>query len=246
MIGGVRCFRVIPRDVDPAKARRLLVHLHGGGLACVYEASLVADAARTPAISIDYRMPPDHPFPAALDDAVAVWTELAKSRDPRRMALFGSSAGGGLTMSTVLRLRELQTLLPAVLFVGTPVSDMTKTGDSYFTNAEIDNALGRYEGFVADTLALYAGGRERRHPLLSPVYGDLTGFPPTILVAGTRDLFLSNTVRAHRALRAAGTAAELHVFEGQSHADYLRGATIPEAADALREIATFFDRHLGE
>lgn len=92
--------------------------------------------------------------------------------------------------------------------------------------------------------ALYAGGADQRPPLLSPVYGDLRRFPPTILVAGTRDLFLSNTVRLHRALRAAGSVAELHVFEGQSHADYLKGAPCPEAADAPHELAVFLDQHL--
>lgn len=249
-IAGVRCYAVTPREVDPANANRLLVHLHGGafvlgsGFAGTQEAILVADAARTKAISVDYRMPPDHPFPAAVDDAVAVWTKLVEALDPRKMAVFGTSAGGGLTMSAVLKLKELAAPLPAAVFIGTPVSDMTKTGDSYFTNAEIDNVLGRYEGFLGDAFALYAGGGDLRQPLLSPVHGDLAGFPPAILLSGTRDLFLSNTVRAHRALRAAGVPADLHVFEGQSHADYLKAAPSPESADALREVARFFDAHL--
>jgi acetyl esterase/lipase/phosphoglycolate phosphatase-like HAD superfamily hydrolase len=249
-IAGVRCYVVTPREVDPANASRLLVHLHGGafvlgsGFGAAQEAILMADAARTKAVSIDYRMPPDHPFPAAVDDAVGVWRELVETRDPRKMAIFGSSAGGGLTMAAVLKLKELAAPLPAAAFIGTPVSDITKTGDSYFANAEIDNVLGRYEGFLGDAFALYAGGADLRQPLLSPVYGDLSGFPPAVLISGTRDLFLSNTVRAHRALRAAGVPAELHVFEGQSHADYLKAAPSLESADALREVARFFDTHL--
>jgi epsilon-lactone hydrolase len=91
---------------------------------------------------------------------------------------------------------------------------------------------------------LYAAGRDLKDPLISPVYGDLAGLPPTILISGTRDLLLSATVRTHRKLRAAGVTAELHVYEGMSHADYLVSFPGPEARDALREIAQFFDRHL--
>lgn len=91
---------------------------------------------------------------------------------------------------------------------------------------------------------LYAGSTDHRHPFVSPVYGGLRGFPPTVVISGTRDLLLSNMVRVHRKLRTAGVTAELHVFEGQSHADYLRAVPSPEAADALGEIAAFFDRHL--
>ena len=249
-IAGVRCFTVTPREVDPANADRLLVHLHGGafvlgsGVGAAQEAILVADAARTKAVSIDYRMPPDHPFPAAVDDAVAVWTELVETHDPRKMAIFGTSAGGGLTMAAVLKLKQQAAPLPAAAFIGTPVSDITKTGDSYLANAEIDNVLGRYEGFLGAAFALYAGTADLRHPLLSPIHGELSGFPPAVLISGTRDLFLSNTVRAHRALRAVGVPAELHVFEGQSHADYLKAVPSPESADALREVARFFDAHL--
>lgn len=250
-IAGVPCFTVTPKEIDEANKDRLLVHLHGGayvlgsGEAGPMEAVLVADACKTKAVSVDYRMPPDHPFPAALDDAVAVWKELLKDHKPSQLALFGTSAGGGLTMATVHKLKELGVPLPAVLMVGTPASDVTKTGDTYFTNADIDNGLGRYEGFIEDSLKLYAGDEDLKNPLISPVYGDFSGFPPTILISGTRDLLLSNTVRAHRKMRAAGVPAELHVYEGQSHADYLRAFKSPESKDALKEIAAFFDRHLG-
>jgi len=125
-------------------------------------------------------------------------------------------------MATVLRLKELKLALPAVMFVGTPASDCSKTGDSRFLNAEVDNSVGRYDGAIEDCLKLYAGGRDLKDPLLSPVYGNLAGFPPTVLISGTRDLLLSATIRARRKLRRAGVTAELHVYEGQSHADYLK------------------------
>ena len=146
-------------------------------------------------------------------------------------------------MTTMLRLKDLKLAMPAALFVGTPGADLSKTGDSLFTNAEVDLQLGRYEGRIEECIKLYAGGRDLKDPLVSPVYGDLSGFPPTILISGTRDLLLSATIRAHRKLRSAGVTAELHVYEGQSHADYLVGFPAPESRDALGEIAQFFDRH---
>ena len=249
-IAGVRCFEITPQTLSAAGANRLLVHVHGGayvlgsGEGGLLEGILVATACGTRVISVDYRMPPDHPFPAAVDDAVAVWKDLAARHDRSRMALFGTSAGGGLAMATVLFLKEHNLPRPAALFLGTPWTDLTKTGDSYFTHAELDNVLGRYEGFLEISARLYAGKTDLKNPLISPIYGDLGGFPPTILVTGTRDLFLSNTVRAHRKLRAAGVTAELHVCEAQSHADYLRAYPAPESREMLEEVARFSDQHL--
>jgi acetyl esterase/lipase len=251
-IAGVRCFEITPKTISATGANRLLVHVHGGayvlgsGAGGALEGILVATAAGTRVISVDYRMPPDHPFPAAVDDAVAVWKDLVARHDRSRMALFGTSAGGGLAMATVLSLKEHQLPLPAALFLGTPWTDLTKTGDSYFTHAELDNVLGRYEGFLELSARLYAGKTDLKNPLISPAYGDLAGFPPTLLVTGTRDLFLSNTVRAHRKLRAAGVKADLHVFEAQSHADYLRAFPAPESREMLDEVARFFDQHLAK
>jgi epsilon-lactone hydrolase len=248
-VAGVSCFRVKPAEVKPENRNRLLVNLHGGafvffsGEACINEAAMVAHYTKTEVLAVDYRMPPDFPFPAALDDSVAVWQELVKDHDPRKMALFGTSAGGGLTMSTVLKLKELKSPLPAALFIGTPASDITKTGDSAYTNEHLDNVLDTYDGLIAAAVKLYAGDHDMKDPLLSPVYGDLHGFPPSILFSGTRDLLLSNTVRAHRKLRQSGVEADLHVFEGQSHAQYFTYPS-PEADDAFGEIAQFFDRHL--
>ena len=249
-LASVRGFEITPAVTHPARSQRLLVHLHGGayvlgsGEAGTLEAILLATQCQTRVISVDYRMPPEHPFPAAVDDAITAWKELTARHNPQQMALFGTSAGGGLVMATMLRIKEQQLPRPAALFLGTPWSDLTKTGDSYFTHAELDNVLGRYEGFLELSAKLYAGGVDLKDPLLSPINGDLRGFPPTILATGTRDLFLSNTVRVHRRLRQAGVTAELHVAEAQSHADYLRGFPAPEARELLVEIDQFFNRHL--
>jgi acetyl esterase/lipase len=204
---------------------------------------LLADACKTRVLSIDYRMPPDHPFPAAPDDVLAVWKAVLKDHDPGKVVMGGTSAGGGLIMTTMLHCKADKLAMPAALFLGTPGADLSKTGYSVYANAEIDHALGRYEGRVEACLKLYAAGRDLKDPLLSPVYGDLSGWPPTILLTGTRDLLLSATVRTHRKLRAAGVPAELHVYEGMSHAYYLTSFPAPESRDALAEIASFFDRH---
>jgi epsilon-lactone hydrolase len=123
---------------------------------------------------------------------------------------------------------------------------MTKTGDTFFTNEMLDNVLVSNDGWLGDAAKLYAAGHDLRDPQLSPVYGDFAGFPPTILTSGTRDLFLSNTVRVHRRLRAAGVEAELIVFEGQSHAQYYADPFGPETKEHFAELAQFFDRHLAK
>jgi len=162
------------------------------------------------------------------------------------MAIFGTSAGGALTLEVILRAKEQGVALPGAISAGTPMSDATKTGDSFYTNELVDNVLVSRDGFCDAATAVYANGHDLKDPLISPVYGDMHGFPPAILTTGTRDLLLSNTLRAHRALRAAGVEAQLEVYEGQSHAQYLFDDRLPETAVAFGEIAEFFDKHLGK
>jgi acetyl esterase/lipase len=252
VVDGVNVFVITPEEIAPANRNRLLVHLPPGayvalqGEAGTGEAILMAYYGKITVVSVDHRRALDHPFPAALEDAVVVWRDVVKTHDPANTGLFGSSAGGGLTVATVFRLKELNLPLPGAIAVGSPVADMTKTGDTQFTNEYIDNVLVSYDTFWGACYRLYARGHDLRDPLLSPVYGDFTGFPPATLISGTRDLFLSDTVRVHRKLREAGVEADLHVFEGQSHCQYLvPQTTTPEAEEAYGEIARFFERHLG-
>jgi acetyl esterase/lipase len=250
-VAGVPCFLVTPRTVSERFKDRWLVHLHGGafvlngGEGCVTEAIWVADACKARVLSIDYRRPPTHPFPAAIDDAVAVWKALIERQDAGATALFGSSAGGNLTLATTLKLKQLGLPLPGALFAGTPATDLEKIGDTWSTLVGLD-PLGEYDGFIRACFEAYVPSGDFSDPLVSPVRGDLTGFPPTILISGTRDLLLSDTVRIHRALRAAGGNAQLQVYEGQSHGDYIAGDLVdaPESADAQTELFRFFDEHL--
>jgi acetyl esterase/lipase len=197
-------------------------------------------------ISVDYRMPPEAYFPAALDDGMTVYKSLLKTTSPDKIAVFGSSAGGALTLEMMLKAKQDGLPMPGAIAPGTPMSDVTKVGDTFVTNAKLDNVLVSPDGFCDAGTVVYAKGHDLKDPLLSPVYGDMSGFPPTILTSGTRDLLLSNTVRVHRKLRAARVEAQLQVFEAHSHAQYYRDDTSPEAKDAFEEIALFFDRHLAK
>ena len=243
---------VTPQVMPPENRNRLLVHVHGGcyvlggGEAATSEAIYMAAFGHFKVLSVDYRRPPEFPYPAALDDAVAVWKGALKMAEPKNMAIFGTSAGGALTLSMILRAKQEGLPLPGAIAPGTPMSDLTGTGDSFHTNFMVDNVLVGSDGRCDAMARLYANGHDLKDPMLSPVYGDMHGFPPAMLTTGTRDLLLSNTVRVHRKLRQAGVVAELQVYEGQSHAHYLRDGAAPETREAFEEIARFFDKYLGK
>lgn len=254
VITGVKTHIVEPKTIPEKNQDRLLLYVHGGGYilnggeGSVPEAMAMAHYAQMKVISIDYRMLPDHPFPAGLEDVVAVYKEVLTKYKPENIGMFGTSAGSGLTAAAMLKLRDLNLPKPAVVGLGTPFIDITGTGDSYQTNQDIDNFLVTYNGLLRSIAKLYAGSYDMKNPLISPIHGDFTkgDFPPTILTSGTRDLFLSNTVRMHQALRAAGVEAYLQVFEGCSHAFYLQVLDSPESKQAYQEMVLFFEKHLGK
>ena len=249
-VEGVAVHRVTPNDVDPAHADHLFLYVHGGGYvfgggdASVQEALFIASRARIPVLSIDYRMPPAHPFPAAVEDVVTVYRHVLAQRPARSLALGGTSAGGGLTLAAVHRFLALGLDVPGALYAGTPWADLTKTSDTLFTNEAVDRVLLTYDGLLRAAAELYADGHDLKDPLISPVYGDFAGFPPTYLVTGTRDMLLSDTARTHRKLRAAGAVADLNVYEGVSHADYLLVPDSPESQEVYAELNAFLLRHM--
>jgi acetyl esterase/lipase len=249
-IDGVGAYRVAPPEIDRRHQDHLFVYVHGGayvlnaGEAGLPEAMLIAARTKMPVLSIDYRMPPQHPFPAALDDVIAVWENVLATHLATSVAMGGVSAGSGLVLAAVHKLIGAGRQTPGALYAGTPWTDLTRTGDSYYTNEGVDRLLVSYDGILASAARLYAGVHDLTDPLISPVYGDFTGFPPTFLVTGTRDLFLSNTVRTHTKLRAAGVTADLLVFEGVSHGDYALEATSPESLLTYAELNSFLLQHL--
>lgn len=250
VIGGVPVFYLDPTDAD--KSRNVLLHIHGGGYvlnpgrAGIGEGIIMAGLAKIPVISVDYRLAPKFPFPAALEDCVAVYEGLLRTHEAKNIGVFGTSTGGGLCLALLLKLRELHLPMPGAVAALTPWTDLSKTGDSYLTNEGVDNVLVSYDGWLGEAAKAYAGNESFSNPLLSPVYGEWTDMPPILLVTGTRDLFLSNTVRMHRKLRDAGNVADLLVYESQSHGQYNLAPNSPEGRFHFGEMIKFLNRYLGK
>jgi acetyl esterase/lipase len=242
-IEGVRVYALTPSDVAPDD-RRVYLELHGGGFvmgggeACRAMGSMMAARVGLHTWAVDYRMPPDHPYPAALDDCFTVYRALLREREPHEIVIGGGSAGGNLSVALGLRARDEGLPLPAAIVVMSPAADQTHSGDTFQTNRGVDTSL---PPDVSVFGHLYAAGHDPTDPYLSPVFGDFSrGFCPTLIASGTRDLLLSNAVRLHRALRAHDVPAELHVLEAAPH-QMMAGT--PEDEELRREINRFIARY---
>jgi acetyl esterase/lipase len=250
-IAGVNVHWVNPPDIDEEHEGHLFIYIHGGayvyngGMAGLVEPALIAHHLQVQVVSIDYRMPPKHPAPAATDDVIAVWKELLRTRSYTSMAMGGTSAGGNIALASSQRFVGLGLAVPAALYIGTPTVDLNaEAGDSRYLNEGADRVLIKMGSFGVAAMNLYAAELGLNHPYVSPIFGSFAGLPPTYLITGTRDLLLSDTVRAHRALRRAGIVAELHVYEGQGHADYIVAMETPESAEHYAELNRFLFEHL--
>jgi monoterpene epsilon-lactone hydrolase len=244
LTGGGRVYEITPAGLDDGDDRVYLdIHgggfIHGGGELCATMAIGTALRMAARVWAVDYRMPPDHPFPAALDDCLAAYQALLAERSPGRIVIGGSSAGGNLAVALILRARDEGLPLPAAAVLMTPAADLTEAGDSHQTNLGLDPLL---PGSGKQSFLLYAAGQDLSHPCVSPLNGDFApGFPPAILTTGTRDMLLSDTVLLHRALRRAGIPAELHVTEAAGHGGFLGQA--PEDQEILGEVRRFAETH---
>lgn len=238
-IAGVPCYVSQPVGWDEA-AGAVYLYIHGGAFVfgggdfARAHAANNADKLDALCVSVDYRMPPDHPFPAAPRDCVAVYEALLERYPAKRIVIGGSSAGGNLAAAATLMIRDKGLPLPAGIVLLTPEVDLTEAGDSFRTNEWLDVVL---KGGLAECNALYAGAAPLNDPYLSPLFADLASFPPAFIQTGTRDLFLSNSVLFHRKLRALGQRADLHVWEAMPHGGF--GGLSPEDADLFREIRLF-------
>ena len=240
-VGGVPGWWCRPANAHPDVAT---VHLHGGayilGSARAYRHFVGQLAARTRVATFipDYRLAPEHRFPAAIDDALAVYRGLGTAR----RAITGDSAGGGLALALALRLRDGAAPAPSVVVAFSPWADLAVTGASHTSRAEADPLLTR--AMLATTAALYLGDHEPRDPLASPIYGDLAGLPPIQLHVGDREVLLDDALTFGRRAAEAGVDATVHVWDGLPHVFPASIGVLDAAPRALDLCTAFLDKHL--
>ncbi len=242
---GVRTDIITPLALPDANRTRVLINLHGGGFnsdsGSLIEGVPIANLAKIKVVSVYYRLAPENPFPAAVDDVVAVYKDLLKTYKPHSIGIFGTSAGAILTCEVAVQLKRSGLPLPGALGVFSGLADFSRPGDSrqLFTLNGLPGAME-----PVDPTRLpdddYVGKTNRRDPVLSPLFADLRGMPPTLLVTSTRDLLLSDTAILHRALLGAGDDAQLVVYEALPHAFWYH-FQLPETKKALELMAKFFD-----
>jgi len=246
-IAGVKTRLFTPPNVPPDKRNRILINLHGGGFVVdsgsFVESIPVASLTQTPVLTVYYRLANEALFPAAVDDTIAVYKDLLKTYKPQNMVLYGTSAGAILTAQVAVRMKKDSIPLPAALGFFTGAADYSRAGDSqaFFGVPGLVGAAPPRNPIVRDNA--YLKGADRRDPLVSPIFADLRGLPPTLNITGTRDALLSDTANFHRALLKAGVKSELIVYDGMSHAFWYMIRT-PESEEALGAMAEFFDRQL--
>src|SRR5258708_3177160 len=249
-VAGVEAWVVTPKHPATKKGERVLICLHGGGFTgdsgSQIESIPMAALTGTQVISVRYRLAPKFPFPAAVDETVAVYKEALKTHKPEKIAVYGTSAGAVLGAQATVQFRKLGLPLPAVLGFFSGYVDLARYGDSRFLYGS-----GGLKGFSAMIEPLkvlwmvpYVGDHDRKDPVLSPMYADMRGFPPTLCMTSTRDHCLSGTADFHRALLRARVDARLMVFDAMPHAFWYR-FDLPESKEALEAQASFLDHYLG-
>jgi acetyl esterase/lipase len=247
-IAGVRADIITPLSMPDANRNRVLINLHGGGFisdsGSLIEGIPICNLTKMKVVSVYYRLAPENPFPAGVDDVVAVYKELLKAYPPRNIGLFGTSAGAILSAEVTVRLKQLGLPVPAALGFFSGLADFSRTADSQQLFA-----LNGFSGNIAPQSPnrrhddSYVGKSDPRDPVLSPLFADLGGFPPTLLVTGTRDLLLSNTAIFHLALVRSGVDARLLVYEAMPHAFWYH-FDFPETKECLEMMAKFLDQHV--
>lgn len=248
-IGGVAVDVVEPAEgISPANRDRVLVNAHGGaflwgaGSGALVEAIPIAATMRVRVVTVDYRLAPEHPYPAASDDMMSVYRALLKTYQPGAIGLYGCSAGGALVAQTTASLHLAKLPVPGA--IGTFCSTGAPyTGDSVVLSGPFAGKAPVMVPPVSPYLAGVSPSDARAYPLLSDA--ETRAMPPTLLLAGGRDFAASTLTLAHRRLAAAGVPSELYLFDGLPHAFFM-WPDMPESIEAFRLIAGFFDRHLAQ
>jgi len=241
MAGGVPAEWILPAGIT---AGRVVLYLHGGsyisGSVNSHRAlaANIATAAGARALVLDYRLAPEHPYPAALEDALAAYHWLLSNNvSAEEICVAGDSAGGGLAAALLLALRDAGDPLPAAGILLSALTDMAFTGETLKTKTKVDLILdfGKESQFAP----LYLGDTDPRSPLVSPLYADLRGLPPLLIQVGSDEILLSDSTRLAEKARAAGVDVALEVWEGMQHVWHFAASLIPEGRNAIRRIGEF-------
>jgi monoterpene epsilon-lactone hydrolase len=248
-MAGVPVRIVTPEGLPEANKDKVLLNLHGGGFnsdsGSYTESIPIASYAKIKVVAVLYRLAPEHPFPAAVDDSVAVYKELLKTYKPSHIVIYGTSAGAILTAEVAAKLKQLGLPLPAALGIFSGMGDFARAGDSQAMYAlrGLTGHLDPPPPGVHDSE--YVTTTDPKDPVLSPIYSDVHGLPPTLFVTSGRDLLLSGTINLHRAYFTSGVDAQLVVYDALSHA-FWYDPMLPEAQEANHIMADFFVKHLGQ
>jgi acetyl esterase/lipase len=244
-IAGVPVRIVTPLETPEANRTRVMLNVHGGGFkvdsGSLTESIPIANLTKTKVISMLYRLAPEHPFPAAVDDTVAVYKELLRTYPASHIGLYGTSAGAILTAEVAVRLNQLGLPLPGALGVFSGLGDFSRPGDSQAMYA-LDGLSGHLD--APDPANPhdndYYGKTDPRDPVLSPLFADVHGFPPTLFISSTRDMLLSGTTMLQRHFYESGVDAPMVIFERLPHA-FWNNVELPESREALGVMAKFLD-----
>jgi monoterpene epsilon-lactone hydrolase len=248
-MAGVPVRVVTPANLEAKNKDKVLLNLHGGGFnsdsGSYTESIPIASYTGIKVVAVLYRLSPEVKFPAAVDDSVAVYKELLKTYKPQHIVIYGTSAGAILTAEVAAKIKQLGLPMPAALGIFSGMGDFARAGDSIAIYALRGFAghLDPPEPGAHDPF--YVGDTDPKDPILSPIYSDLHGLPPTLFVTSGRDLLLSGTANLHRAYLLAGVDAHLVLYDGLPHA-FWYDPRLPEAIEANHIMAKFFLKHLGE
>lgn len=220
----------------------VILHCHGGGYSTgssMYARTLTSKLAMSTSMDVlcfDYRLAPEHPCPAALEDAMKVWDYLMLlGYGARDVILTGDSAGGNLVLALVLKLKKEGRLLPRGLALMSPWTDLTSSGESFVTKAAVDPVLDK--DYIDRMIQAYAGDRDLKDPMISPLFGDFTGFPPTYIQVGENEILLSDSTRLHQAFVDVNVSVRMDVYPGMWHVFQM--SPVKAARDAMDKNAEF-------
>lgn len=245
-IAGVPVRIVTPLETPEANRDRVMLNVHGGGFnsdsGSLTETIPIANLTKTKVVAVLYRLAPEHPFPAAVDDTIAVYKDLLKKYPAKHIGLYGTSAGAILTAEVAVRLKQLGLPLPGALGVFSGLGDFSRFGDSQAMYA-LDGLSGYLDlpGLTEPFHDLYYIGKTNpRDPVLSPLFADVHGFPPTLFISSTRDMLLSGTTMLQRHFYESGVESPMVIFEGLPHA-FWNNMKLPESHEAFGVMAKFLD-----